>query len=133
MKRKIRKAACAAPFLFGPVAASAQSGKDFPGPRDAAVNAAGARTVSVEAGMDGAKSVRITDGSGQLVISNVRGDARTGDGYGDSSPRNVSGSFTVETDGYGGIFATDIQGAVVVERDGSVEINHSRVGGDFTV
>jgi hypothetical protein len=50
MKRKIRKAAIAAPFLFGPIAARAQSGNEFSGPRNAVVNAAGARTVRVEAG-----------------------------------------------------------------------------------
>lgn len=50
MKRKIRKAAIAAPFLFGPIAARAQSGHDFSGPRNAVVNASGIRAVRVEAG-----------------------------------------------------------------------------------
>jgi hypothetical protein len=50
MKRKIRKAAIAAPFLFGPAAVKAQSGSDFSAPRSAAVDASGARSVRVEAG-----------------------------------------------------------------------------------
>jgi hypothetical protein len=50
MKRNIRKAAIAAPFLFGPAVARAQSGNDFSAPRNAVVDAAGARTVRVEAG-----------------------------------------------------------------------------------
>lgn len=50
MKRKIRKVAIAAPFLFGPVIAKAQSGNDYSGPRNAVVDASGARSVRVEAG-----------------------------------------------------------------------------------
>jgi DUF4097 and DUF4098 domain-containing protein YvlB len=50
MKRKIRKAAIAAPFLFGPAAVKAQSGSDFSAPRNAVVDASGARSVRVEAG-----------------------------------------------------------------------------------
>ncbi|MBA3645088.1 MAG: DUF2807 domain-containing protein [Gemmatimonadaceae bacterium] len=50
MRRKMRKAAFAAPFLFGPVMARAQSGNDFSAPRNAVVDASGARSVRVEAG-----------------------------------------------------------------------------------
>lgn len=50
MKRKIRNAAIAAPFLFGTAAAKAQSYNDFSAPRNATVDASGARSVRVEAG-----------------------------------------------------------------------------------
>lgn len=48
--RKMRKAAIAAPFLFGPAALKAQSGHEFTAPRNAVVDAAGAKSVRVEAG-----------------------------------------------------------------------------------
>ena len=50
MKRNIRKAAVAAPFLFGPAALKAQSANDFSAPRNAVVDARGAKLVRVEAG-----------------------------------------------------------------------------------
>lgn len=50
MKRKITKAAIAAPFLFGPALTKAQSGNNYSAPRNAVVDASGARAVRVEAG-----------------------------------------------------------------------------------
>src|SRR5438046_9492342 len=50
MKRRMRNAAIAAPFIFGPAALKAQSHSDFSAPRNAVVDASGARTVRVEAG-----------------------------------------------------------------------------------
>jgi hypothetical protein len=50
MKRKIRQVAIAAPFLFGPAIAKAQSGNDYSAPRNAVVDASGARSIRVEAG-----------------------------------------------------------------------------------
>ena len=71
MKRKIRKAAIAAPFLFGPVAARAQSGNEFSAPRNAVVNAAGARRIRVEAG---AGTLRV-EGKAGLTQVQVKGTA----------------------------------------------------------
>ena len=48
MKREIRKAAIAAPFLFGPAVVKAQSGNDFSAPRNAVVDAAGAHFKSIK-------------------------------------------------------------------------------------
>src|SRR5438046_9973109 len=50
MKRRMRNAAIAAPFFFGPAALKAQSHSDFSAPRNAVLDAAGARSVRVEAG-----------------------------------------------------------------------------------
>jgi hypothetical protein len=50
MKRKMRKAVIAAPFFFGPAAVKAQSRSDFTAPRNAVVDAVGAKSVRVEAG-----------------------------------------------------------------------------------
>jgi len=72
MKRKIRKVAIAAPFLFGPVMAKAQSGGDYSAPRNAAVDASGAKSVRVEAG---AGILRI-EGKPGLTRVQVTGTAR---------------------------------------------------------
>lgn len=63
-----------------------------------------------------AGSVRITDGSGNLLIENVGGEVTVNDGSGDTNVRNVSGSFTIESDGSGSIYATDVRGSVIVRR-----------------
>lgn len=83
MKRKIRGAAIAAPFLFGPAAAKAQSGNDFSAPRNAAVDAAGARSVRVQAGagvlrvkgMPGITQVQVKGiawASSESILRNIR-------------------------------------------------------------
>lgn len=50
MKRKIREVAVAAPLLFGPAMVKAQSGSDYSAPRNAVVDASGAKSVRIEAG-----------------------------------------------------------------------------------
>ena len=73
MKRQIRGAAfAAAPFLFAP-AAHAQSSSDYTAPRNASVDAAGARTVEVEAA---AGSLRV-EGKAGLRQVQVTGTARS--------------------------------------------------------
>jgi hypothetical protein len=67
MKRNIRKAAIAAPFLFGPAVVRAQSSNDFSAPRNAIVDAVGARTVRVEAGA-GILRVEGKPGSTQVQV-----------------------------------------------------------------
>jgi hypothetical protein len=71
MKRKIRKVAIAAPFLFGPAIAKAQSGNDYSAARNAVVNASGARSVRVEAG---AGILRV-EGKAGLTQVQVKGTA----------------------------------------------------------
>lgn len=89
MNRDIRGAAfAAAPFLPGS-AAHAQWTSAYTAPRNAVVDANGARLIEVEA----------SAGSGELTIENVRGDVRVSDGSGGINVRDVSGSFTVRTDG----------------------------------
>ena len=101
MKRQIRGAAfAAAPFLTGS-AAHAQWSNAYTAPRNAVVDAG---------------TVRITDGSGNLLIENVGGDVTVTDGSGDIDVRNVTGSFTVESDGSGSIYATEVRGSVMVRR-----------------
>ena len=71
MKRKIRGAAIAAPLLFGTAVAKAQSGNDFSAPRNATVDASGARIVRVEAG---AGILRV-EGKAGITRVQVRGTA----------------------------------------------------------
>jgi len=71
MQRNILKAAIAAPFVFGPVMARAQSSADYSAPRNASVDAAGARSVRVEAG---AGILRI-EGKPGLTRVEVKGTA----------------------------------------------------------
>lgn len=75
-----------------------------------------------------AGTVRITDGSGNLLIENVGADVTVTDGSGDIEVRNVTGSFTIESDGSGGIYATGIRGSVIVQNDGSGEIDVTKSG-----
>jgi hypothetical protein len=122
MNRQFRGAAfAAAPLPIGSTA-HAQWFSPYTAPRNAAVDAAGAKSIEVEAGAGAAGSVRITDGSGDLTIENVGGDARVNDGSGDINVRNVTGSFTVESDGSGGIYATDVRGSVILQNVGSGSI-----------
>lgn len=83
MKRKIRNAAIAAPFLFGPALAKAQSGHEFSAPRNAVLNAAGARHIRVEAaagnlrveGKSGLTQVRVTGtawASSEGILKDIR-------------------------------------------------------------
>jgi hypothetical protein len=103
MKRQIQGAAfAAAPFLIGS-AAHARWSNAYTAPRNAVLDASGARILEV------------ADGSGDINV------------------RNVTGSFTVESDGSGNIYATDIRGSVIVQNDGSGEIDVNRVGRDFKV
>jgi DUF4097 and DUF4098 domain-containing protein YvlB len=129
MKRQIQGAAfAAAPFLIGS-AAHAQWSSAYTAPRNAVVDASGARSVEVEAG---AGSLRVEGKPGDLKVFNV-GSLEAADGSGDVNVRNVTGSFTVETDGSGSIYATDVRGSVIVQNDGSGGIEVNKVGRDFKV
>lgn len=146
MKRQFRGAAfAAAPFLIGS-AAHAQWSSAYTAPRNAVVDAAGAKGIEVEAAAGSLRvegkpglvtgatgSVHVTDGSGSLTIENVSGDVTVNDGSGEIEARNVTGSFTVESDGSGGISATDVRGSVIVRNDGSGGIDVNKVGKDFRV
>jgi hypothetical protein len=59
--------------------------------------------------------------SANLLIENLGADMTVNDASGEINPRNVTGSFTVESDGSGSIYATDIRGSVIVQDDGSGE------------
>ena len=104
---------------------------------------------SGDAQVDGVGALDITDGSGNLRVSNVRGAARITDSSGeldvqgvagdlwlrdasgDVGVREVAGSVVVASDGSGALAASGVRGDVLVQRDGSGDIDVSDVGGRF--
>jgi hypothetical protein len=76
--------------------------------------------------------VRIDDGSGNLTVERVTGDVVIDDGSGDVELRDIRGDVTLE-DGSGDLDAGDVTGTVRVIDDGSGSIRVTNVGGDFVV
>ncbi len=77
-------------------------------------------------------AVRVHDGSGELVIRGVDGNVSVADGSGEIQVQHVTGSVTIH-DGSGSIEVTDVEGDVSVPEDGSGSIDVSDVRGDLTV
>jgi len=91
----------------------------------------------------------IDDGSGSMVVNNVRGDIRVDDSSGSIRMRDVGGSISIEDgsgsididgvggdisieDGSGGIRVSDVTGSVIVD-DGSGSVNVNGVGQDLII
>ena len=75
----------------------------------------------------------VEDGSGSLTIENVEGTLHVSDGSGNINVKNVVGNFEVDEDGSGDIDATGIGGTMRVDEDGSGNIDVARIAGDFLV
>ena len=109
-----------------PAARVAHAQRDYTAPRDATVDARGARALEVDAR---AGLLRITGVAG-LTQVRVRGTARASD-------RALLDDIRVGAldlrDGSGGIDVEDVRGTFVVERDGSGSVSAHHVGGDFVV
>ncbi|MEO5903850.1 MAG: hypothetical protein ABIQ55_07565 [Gemmatimonadaceae bacterium] len=75
----------------------------------------------------------VVDGSGNLTIENVDGALHVSDGSGNINVKNVLGNFQVDEDGSGDIGATGVGGTMRVDEDGSGNIDVERVAGDFLV
>lgn len=76
-------------------------------------------------------ALRLEDGSGEVVVEDVRGDVRVEDGSGAISIARVGGQVRVR-DGSGEIDVRDVRGSVAVD-DGSGALAVSDVGGNLTV
>ncbi len=74
----------------------------------------------------------VHDGSGALTIADVAGSLRVVDGSGEMDIDGVGGNVTI-TDGSGGITVRNVQRNVTVEDDGSGSVDVRDVHGDFTV
>ncbi len=77
-------------------------------------------------------NANVHDGSGALTIDDVAGDLRVVDGSGEMEINRVGGNVTI-TDGSGGITVRNVQRNVTIEDDGSGSVEVSDVRGDFTV
>lgn len=77
-------------------------------------------------------AVSVRDGSGDLTLETVAGEARITDGSGGITVRDA-GSVTIDEDGSGSISIAGVRGDVVIRDDGSGGITVRDVGGDFTV
>ncbi|HSJ08767.1 MAG TPA: hypothetical protein VK928_02610 [Longimicrobiales bacterium] len=86
---------------------------------------------SGSAEVSGLGSVRITDGSGDLTISDIFGSLQVSDGSGGITIARVGGSVTI-SDGSGEIEVEDVEGSVTVA-DGSGSVDVRNVRGDFVV
>ena len=73
----------------------------------------------------------VDDGSGSIVVSNVRGDIALDDGSGSITMTNVGGTVDIE-DGSGSIKVTGVGGDIRLD-DGSGSITVSDVAGSVTV
>jgi DUF4097 and DUF4098 domain-containing protein YvlB len=82
---------------------------------------------SGELTVTGTGATRITDGSGEIEASQIRGAIVIDDGSGNIDIRTVAGSVEIE-DGSGEVYVDDVTGAVEVE-DGSGDVRISRVRG----
>jgi hypothetical protein len=71
-------------------------------------------------------ATHLVDGSGSILIEDIRGLLEIEDGSGEVTVRNVEGDVVVE-DGSGEIDVTDVRGSTTI-RDGSGEINVRGVG-----
>jgi DUF4097 and DUF4098 domain-containing protein YvlB len=76
--------------------------------------------------------LKVQDGSGELLVSDVTGNLEIEDGSGSIEVAGVSGSVRL-SDGSGGITVKDVGGSVTVDEDGSGSIDVTGVKGDFTV
>lgn len=93
--------------------------------------------VTVEDGSGAAQiarvgTLKVRDGSGALVITDVDGDVGIEDGSGSIEVKRVAGDVRV-SDGSGSVDVQDVEGSVTVDEDGSGSIDVSGVKGDFTV
>ncbi|MET0552718.1 MAG: hypothetical protein ABW221_06755 [Vicinamibacteria bacterium] len=77
-------------------------------------------------------ALTVDDGSGSLQIANVGGEVKITDGSGEIVVRQA-GSVLITEDGSGSIQINDVRGNVVVRNDGSGSIDVREVAGDFTV
>lgn len=77
--------------------------------------------------------VEVDDSSGEIRLAGVRGDVRLRDSSGGIEVRDVAGSVLVERDGSGEIDVADVERDVRIERDGSGSISVAGVRGDFVV
>lgn len=82
---------------------------------------------------DVAGDATIDDGSGSIEVEGVTGNVRLTDGSGSITVRDVGGSVTVENDGSGGIEVASVKGDFTVEHDGSGGIDHHDIGGQVRV
>ena len=79
-----------------------------------------------------AGNASVRDGSGRVEIRRVRGDVNVTDGSSDLSIEEVAGTVTIR-DGSGGIRVARVKRDVTVTGDGSGGISVTDVEGDFTV
>lgn len=105
---------------------------------------------SGEAWVRDVAAAQVSDGSGALEITNIRGNLSVSDGSGSLTVRNVTGNVTIKdgsgsievsdvggsvtlTDGSGSMTIRNVRGSVIVENDGSGSIEVSNVARDFIV
>jgi hypothetical protein len=77
--------------------------------------------------------VEIEDSSGEILLRGVGGNVRLSDSSGEIDVRDVAGSVLVESDGSGEIEIAEVERDVRIQRDGSGSISVSDVRGDFVV
>ncbi len=79
-----------------------------------------------------AGDARITDGSGELRVSGVGGNLTVEDGSGDIVAREIAGGVSI-TDGSGEIDLDGVEADVLIDEDGSGGIQIARVGGSVRI
>ena len=81
-------------------------------------------------GVNGNANVR--DGSGSIDVSDVTGNIEVVDGSGSMDLRQIGGSVVI-TDGSGSIEVSDVRGGLDVRDDGSGGLDYERVRGEIRV
>ncbi len=75
----------------------------------------------------------IRDGSGSIDISDVTGNVEVNDGSGSMEIKNVGGSVLIGSDGSGGVEVDNVKGNLEVRRKGSGGVDYERIGGRVSV
>ena len=89
---------------------------------------------SGELDINGVKgNASVEDGSGNVTIENVDGSVHVSDGSGNINAKNIRGDFTVDEDGSGDIDVAEVGGTMHVDEDGSGNIDVDKITGDFVV
>jgi hypothetical protein len=78
-------------------------------------------------------NLEVDDGSGELTIRNVTGDVRVKDGSGAISVDHVGGSVSIPDDGSGSLSVHDVRHNVSIDSKGSGHVSVTDVGGNFSV
>jgi len=91
----------------------------------------GQSRINLQIVMPGEMNLQIVDGSGEIVVKNIRGDLKIDDGSGAIQVGNITGRVFIK-DGSGDIAIEEVTGSIEIS-DGSGEIEIQQATGDVLI